>query len=306
VLEGGTSITGGKLSIGPVGPLAIKSALGATLNDVDVTNGDSIEIFAGSVLVLDQLTTVDNSVGTIAIDGTATLTLDAASITGGTIDDYSVVSGSIVAGDIDITGSSAIDGAYLNDGHVTIESGQTLTLDGDTVTGTSFTDTASGAVIQIDGGTTLKLSGVTIAGGAIDDYSVVSGQTVAGDIDVTGSSKISGASLTNGQVTIEAGQTLTLDNDTVTGTSFADAASGAVIQIDGGTTLKLSGVTITGGTIDDFSVMSGQTVAGDVDISGSSKLLSVALNNGQVTIEAGQTLTLDGDTVVTGTSFDDT
>jgi hypothetical protein len=52
-------------------------------------------------------------------------------------------------------------------------------------------------------------------------------------------------------VTIGSSSTLTLDNDTVTGTSFIDTAGGAVIQIDDGTTLTLSGVTINGGTITD-------------------------------------------------------
>jgi fibronectin-binding autotransporter adhesin len=393
VLDHGTSITSGSLTVGPFGTLAVETAGGATLNGVNVTNKNSIEVFAGSALTLDQLTTIDNSTGTIAIDGTGILTLDDATIdggtatnngtlkldgtavlkngtlynysqinvsstgneldnenitnasaiailavgvltldhltkvdntgglitvygtgtlalndatiTGGTINDYSEASspsGSIVAGDIEVTGSSTLSSVHLNNGQVTIESGVVLTLDNDTVAGTHFSDT--GATIQVDGNTTLTLSDATITGGAIDDFSPPSspsGSIVAGDIDVTASSTISGAHLNNGQVTIESGVVLTLDNDTVTGTHFSD--TGATIQIDGGTTLTLDGATINGGAINDFSThASNSIVAGDIDIIGNSTISDASLNHGNVTIESGEKLTLDGDTV-NGTAF---
>src|SRR6202043_3276950 len=157
---------------------------------------------------------------------------------------------------------SKISGASLNNGGVTIASGKTLTLDNDTVTGTTFTDTASGAIIQIDDATTLTLSGVTINGGTINDGTVLgTGSPKAfGSIAVSGDSKISGASLNNGGVTIASGKTLTLDNDTVTGTTFTDTASGAILSIDPTDTLTLSGVTINGGTINDGTVASGATI----------------------------------------------
>ena len=390
VLEDGTTITDGTLTVGSVGALDIKTAAGATLDDVGVTNHNSIEVFAGSALTLDDGTSVTNTDGVITIDGTGTLTLDDASISGGTvtnsgtltlggtaalksgtlnnysqinvsgtdneldsenvtntgaiailalgvltlddiatfnntggiitvdgtgtlalddasisggtINDYSLASpsGSVVAGDIHVTGSSAISSALLNNGQVTLDSGVVLTLDNDTVTGTHFSD--AGATIQIDGGTTLKLSDAAINGGTINDYSTgESDSIVAGNIDVTGSSAISNAHLVNGQVTIESGVVLTLDNDTVTGTHFNDV--GATIQIDGGTTLKLDGVTINGGAINDYSIgTSGSIVAGDIDVIGNSTISDASLNHGNVTIESGKQLTLDGDTV-NGTAF---
>ena len=187
---------------------------------------------------------------------------------------------------------------------MTIKSGVVLTLDNDTVTGTHFDDTASGATIQVDGGTTLKLDGVIINGGIINDFSTdTSGNTIAGDIDIVGSSTISNDHLNNGQATIKSGVVLTLDNDTVTGTHFNDTASGATIQVDGGTMLKLDSVIISGGTINDFSTdASGNAVAGDIDIVGSSTISDANLNQGNVTVESGQKLTLDGDTV-NGTAF---
>src|SRR6185437_13718563 len=169
-------------------------------------------------------TTMTNNL--LTIDGGDTLALSGANINGGTINDFSAgtTSGSVVAGDIDITGSSTISNAHLNKGDVTISANATLTLDGSTVTGTSFDDSASGATIQVDGGAanTLTLSGVHIDGGIINAFtSVSSGSVVAGDIDVTGSSTISNAHLNNGNVTLGGNVTLTLANDTVAGASFA-------------------------------------------------------------------------------------
>ena len=66
--------------------------------------------------------------------------------------------------------------------------------------GTTFTDTVSGATIQIDDGTVLTLTNATINGGTIDDGTAGGTGTPAlfGSIDVTGSSKISNAFLNNG------------------------------------------------------------------------------------------------------------
>ena len=132
---------------------------------------------------------------------------------------------------------------------MTVDANQTLTLDNDTVTGTTFTDTASGAIISIDPTDTLTLSGVTINGGTINDGT---GSTLAtaATITVSGTSKIENASLNNGGVTVDASQTLTLDNDTVTGTTFTDG-SPAIISIDPTDTLTLSGVTISDIEIND-------------------------------------------------------
>ena len=120
----------------------------------------------------------------------------------------------------------------MNTGEVTVASGVVLTLDNDTVSGTTFSDTASGATIQIDDGTVLTLTGnATINGGTIDNgtASGTSTPAVFGDIDVTGPSTISNAFLNNGGVTVASAVTLTLSNDTVTGTTFNDAHSTAAV-----------------------------------------------------------------------------
>jgi len=223
VLEDTTSITNGTLTVGPTGILSIAGDV--TLDHVGVTNQNSIEVTAGNALTLDYATTLDNSAGTVTIDGTGKLTLNHAEITGGTITDH---------GTIDLTGSSKIDGdAALNGGHVTIEAHQTLTLDGITVTGTSFDDTASGAKIQVDGGTgdTLNLSGVGITGGGFN-------VAANGLVQTSGDVKLTNASVTNdGTIEVTGGKL------TITGTgSVADSVAndGGTIQIDGGAVLDLN------------------------------------------------------------------
>src|SRR6185437_4974864 len=244
------------------------------------------------------ITTITNNL--LTIDGGDTLALSGATINGGTINDFSAgtTSGSVVAGDIDITGSSTISNAHLNKGDVTISANATLTLDGSTVTGTSFDDSASGATIQVDGGAanTLTLSGVHIDGGIINAFtSVSSGSVVAGDIDVTGSSTISNAHLNNGNVTLGGNVTLTLANDTVAGASFA---GGATIQIVGSTILD--DVTISGGTLSNsgtiITIDAGQTLQLQDGVTVSGGTLS---NSGTLDIESSTGVTLN-DVTITG------
>ncbi len=63
---------------------------------------------------------------------------------------------------------------------------------------------------------------------------------------MTGSSSILGAALTGGQLTVGTGQTLTLNNDTVTGSTITDSGT---VRVDAGQTLNLSGVSLTGGAV---------------------------------------------------------
>ncbi len=214
-LDDRTTIKGGALVFGGSSDTVDVESSGATLDGVSVSGGGSIEVgttATGVILTLDDGTTVTG--GTLTVVGGSALALNDATIDGSTVN---------IAGDIDVIGSSTITGnAVLNKGGVTIGSGDTLTLDDVTVNGTSFTDTASGAVLQIDGGDTLTLKGATISGGTINDFSppIGSGSIIAGDIDVIGSSTLNGGALLNqGGVTVGSGVTLKLDNVTVNGTS---------------------------------------------------------------------------------------
>ncbi len=325
-VEGNQTLTLNDVTICNVG-IDLMASGSVISGDIDVTgssefinvslNKGVLTVEAGQTLTLDDVTTsaiqIDDTAGgaVLQIDGNNLLLLTHTTISGGTINAFSVITGSVTAGDIAVSGglSTINDGALLNNGVVTVDFGATLTLDNVTANGTSFTDTASGAILQIDGGDTLTLNGVTIDGGTINDFTAIpSGPIIPGDIDVTGSSTINGGAVLNhGNVAVASGVTLTLDNVSAIGASFADTASGAILQIDGDDTLVLVDTTISGGAIDAFSLgTSGSIIAGDIDVTGSSTINNGAvLNNGAVMVAGGVTLTLDNVTV-NGTSFTDT
>jgi hypothetical protein len=322
-LQGNDFLKGGVLN--NTGHITV-TGTGNALDGETVTANHALEIMSGAALLLDQGTNVANSGGTITIDDGATLTLNGATITGGAVNDGTangtvVTDGGTVFGDIEIVGASTIENAGLNNGGVTIESGVILTLDNDKVTGTTFTDTASGAIIRIDDGTTLTLSGVTINGGAVNDGTVVGGpKGSTGRIDVTGDSQIdSGANLNNGYVKIESGVKLTLDDVAVNGTNIEvdgentpigqlivqnDATiTNGQVTIDASDEMVLNNATINGGTV---------TGAGIVHIIGNSEIDGGAtLSNSAVTVDAELTLdsvTVSG-TIITdnaGVELDDT
>src|SRR5439155_1238742 len=77
-------------------------------------------------------------------------------------------------------------------------------------------DVANSGQMVIDAGETLTLNGTTISGGTVTD---------TGTIDVTGNSAINAAGVSGGQITVETNQVLTLDNTTVTGTTIADGGT---------------------------------------------------------------------------------
>ena len=239
----------------------METADGATLNGVGVTNGNSIEVFAGSVLTLDQVTTVDNSTGAIAIDGTAMLTLNDASISGGTVTNN---------GRLTLEGKTALkDGTLLNFGQINV-SGTVNELDNEKINNDSAMAILALGVLtldHLDHGRQHRRHHHGLRQRHADaerrhhqrrhhqrfHQPRPSGSIIAGDIDVTGSSTISNASLNNGKVTIESG----VDADAGQRHGHRHLVrryrGGATIQVDGGDTLTLNGVTINGGTINDFS-----------------------------------------------------
>ncbi|MDE2603589.1 MAG: FecR domain-containing protein, partial [Bradyrhizobium sp.] len=318
--SGTLTLDGGVVKNGTLGNSGTIGAIGASnaLDNERITNTGGIEIAALGALTLDLLTIVTNTNHTITVDGTGTLTLQGgASITGGSLSNSGTVdiegTGATLDG-VAITGSGAVnvddaavlttlvlkDTASITNGALTVGPTGILSVAGDVtldhvaVTNQNSIEVTAGNALTLDDATTLdntagtvaidgtgklKLSGATITGGTIADN---------GTIDITGSSKIDGgAALNDGHVTVEAHQTLTLDNVTVTGTSFCDTASGAAIQIDGGDTLKLSGVSITGG---GFNVAANGLVqtSGDVTLTNAS-----VANDGTLEVTGGK-LTITG------------
>jgi FecR protein len=256
ILDDDTTVTGGTLTVGPVGTLAIKTAEGATLDGVGVTNNDLIEVFAGSHLTLDGDTIVTNN-GTLTVDDGATLTLDHATINDGTINDGTLhgAGDAPVFGSIDVTGSSTIRGVSLNYGGVTVEPDQILTLDDDTLNGTTITaDTTS--VVKIDANTTLTLNGATFTGGSVHDD---------GLIDVTHDSTInSDLSLDGGQIKVEDNATLTLGHALSIGVADTVTLAGSKAILVDAAGLSLAGGTIAGSG--DLASDTNLTGYGTVDI----------------------------------------
>ena len=162
-------------------------------------------------------------------------------------------------------------------------------------TGTTFTDTASGAIISVDAGSTLTLSGVLIDGGAVD---LGSGAAII----ISGSSEIENASLNNGGVTVDSGQTLTLNNDVVTGTVFTDGGSIVIdptVKLEGGADIIGGGtgtLTIDAGSTLDIEQGSGTSHGATLD--GLKMTDNGALDVGDVS--SGAILTLDDGTTITG------
>lgn len=298
------------------------SGTGNALDDETVTNAGTIEVLASGALAIDQGSTVDNASGNLILDGSATLTLDDATISGGAIKG---------AGTIDVTGASRIDGgATVSISTITADAA--LTLDGVTVSGTDITDKSSitiggtvklkdgatiegvsaaikgavtnngtleiagaatllndvvtnaGHTIRVDGGQTLTLSGTEISGGTINNYSGVQG----GTIDVAGDSKIDGnATLNKGAVTVESGFTLTFDDATVAGTAIANHGT---VKVDAGKKLTLAGAGLIGGAL---------TVTGTLASSGTSTVTNACVMNNGLIEAIGGVLTLAATTSAT-------
>jgi hypothetical protein len=295
---------------------------GNALHHESVTANVNLEILAGAALIIDQHSMITNS-GTITVDGGATLTLNGATLGGGTINDYSLNAESQpVAGTIDVTGASTINGdATLNGGGVTVESGMMLTLDDVTVNGTAFNDIANGATVSVDGGQTLTLqNGATVTGGSLvisgtlhletssgahlDNVSVSGGGTiVVDDPSIDGTLFLAdGTSITDGTMTIGGHGLL----DVTVGVNGMGATlagvtvdNSGIVQVDQGATLTLNDGKIVGGVLN---------IAGTFDSEGTSTLDGVTVTNtgtldvvcGTLIIDASSTLTNSGTIAANG------
>ena len=207
LLEGGTTVNNGALTVGLAGTLEIGEG-GATLNDVTVINGNVIEVLAGNVLDVDFGTTLVNFDATVTVDGAATLDLDGAVIAGGTLsgdgtietvggvntfDDVAIASATTV----DITDNTVLDltGLITNSGVIALNSSGDATelqVFGDALLEGSgqivLTDNAQNAIVS-DGSAATLINANTIAGaGTIGDFFLT--LVNDGDIDATGANAL--------------------------------------------------------------------------------------------------------------------
>ncbi|MFZ0422007.1 MAG: hypothetical protein WAL80_03930 [Xanthobacteraceae bacterium] len=347
-VENGAEITGGALSIGAGATLDAETASGAILNDVDVTvaTGGTLQvdpITSGSLvpLTLENGTSVTggtlliNSGGEVII-ASGGATLDDAIVTNNktllinsgttlTLDGGTVISGNTITdnGTIDVTGAATINGgANLTGGQVTVESGQTLTLDGATLTNTTVNDIGT---LNIDANNTLTLSGasgVTIDGSTSSNGTVDNSGTVA-----LGSSTLT--LLSGGFLTLDDGGKLTLSGGTISGTGGAtlanagntisgfgaigigspntlnlDNQSGGTIEALGGTlTVKINSAVSNEGTLEAASAATLKITVGAIDNTGNIQVDGTlaadqpTANGGKLTLNDGGTVTLAGGTI---------
>ncbi|WP_245330424.1 VCBS domain-containing protein [Bradyrhizobium sp. AS23.2] len=247
------------------------SGTGNALDYETVTNAGTIEVLANGALAIDQGSTVDNSSGNVIVDGNAVLTLDEATISGGSINNYRGVLG----GTIDVTGNSKLDGnVTLNKGAVKVESGVTLTLDDATVAGAAIINCG---IVKVDASKKLALNGATLTGGTL---------TVSGTLESTGTTTITDTNISNSYLIEAIGGVLAL----VATTSATAITNGGTIQANGGE-LDINGEAVTN---------TGTLVAIN---DGTLKLTAMTVNNagGTVSIESGSTLDLAGAIIDGGT-----
>jgi autotransporter-associated beta strand protein len=283
------------------------------IENATVNGGGDITVTSGTLtlsgVTLDDVTLAGSftNSGTLTID--ETVTLNDATISGGTIKD---------TGTLSVTASSEIESATVDGGgDITVSGGQTLTLSGvtldDVTLAGSFTNSDT---LTIDG--TVTLNGATVSSGTIDD-------TATGTLSVTTSSEIESATVDGGgDITVASGQTLTLsgvtlDDVTLAG-SFTNSGTLTVKE-----TVTLNGATISGGTIDatptgtlsvsTASTIENATVDGGGNLTATSAVLTLSgvtldnvtltglfTNSGTLTID--ETVTFSGE--ITGGTIDDT
>jgi VCBS repeat-containing protein len=238
MLADGTCISGGTLSIGIAGTLEVSTDFGATLSGVCVENSGAIQVDADSVLALSHtlikggaladhgtievtgdseidntavancgaLEAVDDSIlklislvltndskGTVSADISSTLDLVDSIIKGGTID---------VAGTLNSTGNSEIDGATIHNTGLVEVTGGTLTIDAASVLDNHGTLEANGGNLVLEGAASgaIEIAGastVELGSGLCDAYAKA--EIIFAD-EATGTLKIDHAETFNGEI----------------------------------------------------------------------------------------------------------
>ncbi|HEX3503105.1 MAG TPA: FecR domain-containing protein [Xanthobacteraceae bacterium] len=225
-----------------------------TIENLHITNetGGVIEASGGALTFSDVQ--IENEFGTIEALGADSMDLSVVSlsgskIVGGTIETSGFGSEIDVVAGPESSFDGSTDGALTVDASVQVKDGASLDLVG---------AINNEGEIGLESGATLILSGAVVDGGDIFD---------GGNIEVAASSTIGGGALVQGacgQLTVDAGVTLTLDDATL---ENLDATNHGKLQVDSGHTLNLTNATISGGTINedgalnvDHSTISGAAI----------------------------------------------
>ena len=158
-LDGGTSVTGGTLTIGGSGTLDILGNAGATLDNVDVNNANAIDV--GS-----HFSSAEFAIGgTVTLDGTGTLVLENSgdqivglSHGGGTLDNDSRLAGvGTIGNHLTLSNQGTIDADVAN-GTLTIDTGHSISNQG-------TLEAANGGTLDIQDGVTDSGAGYALVEG---------------------------------------------------------------------------------------------------------------------------------------------
>ena len=292
----------GIISIAAGGELAVVGS--SEVGDATVLGGGQVTVDGGQTLTWDAVT-LDNVTLSGSFSNAAaltiedTVTLNVATLSGGTIDDTGTLS---VSADSEITHATVNGG-----GDLTVAIDQTLTFDTVTLDNVTLAGSFSNAAASLTTYDAVTFNGATLAGGTDDLDSATS--TVSAD------STIQLATLQDGTLAVAAGQTLTLNGlvlDNVTLSGGTDDLDSAFTQVNTDSTIE--NATLQNGTL---AVASDQTLTlddvtlGSITLSGGtddlndtfsmvktdSMIESATLQHGTLTVASGQTLTLRGVTL---------
>ena len=307
-----TNVTVDQVLLQNAGTITVASGVTFTLDDGTEVTGGTIALNSSATLALDTVTldavTLDG--GTESLSGGVTIGADGATIENATVDGNG---NTISASGATLTLSAVtLDDVTLSGGTDALTGGVTIGADGATIE--SATVDGNGNTITVSG-TTLTLNGdtfkdVTLSGGTDD---------LTGALTIAASSEIDSATVEGSgastKITVNSGQTLTLNGDTfkdvtlsggtddLTGTLTIAASSeienatvsGGTIALDPGVTLTLDNVTLDSGTV-QFSGSGAATLQLEGTITGQVTAISIG--------SAPITITGDGDVTATASGAD--
>ena len=207
----------------------------STIDSGAVVQGDvgQMTVDSGATLTLDDATLENLDVannGTLQVDSDHTLKLSGTTIDGGTVTDDGTIE---ISGAVTIDDSATVQG---DGGTIIIDAGATLTLDDATLENVNVINHGT---LNIDSDNTLTLNNSTLDGGTVTDDGAI---VVNEDSTIDGGAVVQGDV---GQLTVS-GATLTLDDATL---ENVNVSNGGTLQVDAGHTVTLSGDTISGGAI---------------------------------------------------------
>ena len=160
------------------------SSTGNALDKETITNTGTIEVQANGALTVDQVSSINNANGHVTVDGSGLLSLNAATITSGTVTN---------GGEIDLTGAAVLKQGTLGNSNQIKVSGTSNSLDGETISNSGTVEVEAGGGLTIDLGSTINNTGGYVT---VDSYgkltlnaaTITSGTvTNGGTIDLTGS-----------------------------------------------------------------------------------------------------------------------